>query len=73
MTPKFNLLQLTQLTRLTNTIIIRLIKYTVAVVGNIIKGIININYKIIIEALIKVYFKVIIKRNAISIRSQITS
>ena len=41
----------------------------VAVVGNIIKGIININYKVIIEALIKVYSKVITKRNAISVRS----
>ena len=41
----------------------------VAVVGNIVKGIININYKAIIEVLIKVYFKVIAKRNAIFVRS----
>ena len=41
----------------------------VVMVGNIAKGIININYKIIIEAFIKVYSKVIIKRNAISVRS----
>ena len=35
------------------------------------KGIININYKAIIEALIEVHFKVIVRRSAISIRSQI--
>ena len=40
-----------------------------AIVGNIVKGIININYKAIIEALIEVYFKVIAKRNTISVRS----
>ena len=40
----------------------RLIKYTVAIIGNIAKGIININYKVIIEALIKVYFKVTAKK-----------
>ena len=49
----------------------------VAIVGNIAKDIININYKAIIEALIEVfievYFKVIIKRNIIFIRSQIAS
>ena len=44
-----------------------------AVVGNIIKNIINANYKAIIEVLIKVHFKVIAKRNAIFIKSQITS
>ena len=32
-------------------------------------GIININYKVIIEALIKVYFKVIAKRNTTFVRS----
>ncbi len=42
-----------------------------AVVGNIIEGIININYKAIMEVLIKVYFKVIARRSAIFIRSQI--
>jgi hypothetical protein len=34
-----------------------------------VKGIININYKVIIEALIEVYFKVIAKRSTIFIRS----
>ena len=41
-----------------------------AVVGNIVKGTININYKAIME---EVYFKIITKRSAIFIRSQITS
>ena len=41
----------------------------VAVVGNIVKGIININYKAIIEVFIEVYFKVIAKRSAIFVRS----
>ena len=41
----------------------------VAVVGNIVKGIININYKTIIKALMEIYSKVIAKRNAISVRS----
>ena len=50
-------------------IITKLIKYTVAVVGNTVKGIINIDYKIIIKILIKVYFKIIFKRNTIFIRS----
>jgi len=45
----------------------------VAVVGNIVKGIININYKAIMEVLIEVYFKVITKRSTIFIRSQIAS
>jgi len=40
-----------------------------AVVGNIVKGIININYKVIIEVLVKVYFEVIAKKSAIFIRS----
>ena len=40
-----------------------------AIVGNMAKGIINIDYKAIIEALIEVYSKVIAKRNAIFIRS----
>jgi len=42
-------------------------------VGNIVKGIINVNYKVIIEVLIKVHFKVIARRSVIFIRSQITS
>jgi len=45
----------------------------VAVVGNIVKGIINVNYKAIIEVLIEVYSEVIAKRSAIFIRNQITS
>ena len=44
-----------------------------AVVGNTVKGIININYKVIIEALIEVYSEVIAKRNAIFVKSQIAS
>ena len=45
----------------------------VAVVGNTVKGIININYKVIIEAFIEVYFKVTAKRNTTFVRSQIAS
>jgi len=41
----------------------------VAAVGDTVEGIINVNYKAIIE----VYFRVIIKRSAMFIRSQITS
>ena len=41
----------------TNIIITKLIKYIVDIVGNIIEGIININYKAIIEVRIEVYFK----------------
>ena len=44
-----------------------------AMVGNIVKGIININYKVIIEALMEIYSKVITKRNAIFIKIQIAS
>ena len=40
-----------------------------AVVGNTVKGIININYKAIIKALIEIYFKITAKRNAIFMRS----
>jgi hypothetical protein len=40
-----------------------------AVVGNMAKGIININYKAIMEALIEVHFKIITRRNAMFIRS----
>jgi hypothetical protein len=50
-------------------IITRLIKHIVAVVGNTEKGIINVNYKAIIEVLVEVYFEVIAKRSAIFIRS----
>ena len=49
--------------------ITRLIKYIVAIIGNTAKGIININYRAIIEILIKIYFKVIIKRNIIFIKN----
>ena len=42
-------------------------------VGNMAKGIINIDYKAIVEVLIEVYFEIIIKRNAMFIRSQIAS
>ena len=44
-----------------------------AVVGNIEEGIINVNYKAIVEVLIEVYFKVITKKSATFIRSQIAS
>ena len=50
-------------------IITGLIKYIVAAVGNIAKGIINANYKAIVEVLIEVYFKVIARRNAMFIKS----
>jgi hypothetical protein len=48
--------------------ITRLIEYIMAVVDNMVEGIININYKAIIEVLMEVYFKVIAKRNAIFIK-----
>ena len=41
----------------------------VAVIGNIAKGIININYKTIMEVLIEVYFKIIVKRSVIFVIS----
>ena len=44
-----------------------------AVVGNAVKDIINTNYKTIIKVFIKAYFKVIAKKNAIFVKSQITS
>jgi hypothetical protein len=44
-----------------------------AVIGNIAKGIINVDYKVIIEVLVEVYFKVITRRSTTFIRSQITS
>ena len=53
---------------LTNIIITRLIKYIVAAVGNIVKGIIN-NYKAKVEVFIEVYSKVIARRSAIFIRN----
>ena len=54
-------------------IITKLIKYIIDVVGNTAKGTININYKAIIEVLIKVHFKVITRRNVMFIRSQIAN
>jgi len=50
-------------------IITGLIKYMVAVVGNIEEGIINVNYKVTVEVLVEVYFKVIARRSATFIRS----
>jgi hypothetical protein len=44
----------------------------VARVDNIVEGIIN-NYKVKVEVLIKVYFKVITRRSTIFIRNRITS
>jgi hypothetical protein len=41
----------------------------VAVVGNMAEGTINIDYRVIIEILIEVYFKGIARRNTIFIRS----
>ena len=49
--------------------ITRLIKYIVAIIGNTVKGIININYKAIIKILIEVYFKIIAKKSTIFIKS----
>ena len=40
-----------------------------AVVGNTAKGIINVNYKVIIEVPIEVYFKAIARKSAMFIRS----
>jgi len=45
-----------------------LIENIVAVVGNIVEGIIN-NYKVKVEVLVEVYFKVIAKRNATFVRN----
>jgi hypothetical protein len=50
-------------------IITGLIEYMVAVVGNMVKGIINVDYMAIMEALMEIYSKVIAKRNIISIRN----
>jgi hypothetical protein len=44
----------------------------VAVVGNIVEGIIN-NYKVKVEVIIEVYFKVIARRSTTFIRNQIAS
>ena len=42
-----------------------------AIVRNTEEGIINVNYKAIIEVLIEVYFKVITRRSVIFVGSQI--
>ena len=60
------------MTRLANIIITRLIKRIVAVVGNTAEGIIN-DYKVKVEVLIEVYFKVIARRSTAFIRNQIAS
>jgi len=45
----------------------------VAIVGNMEEGIINVNYKVTVEVLVEVYFKVIARRSAMFVRSQIAS
>ena len=50
-------------------IITELIEYIVAAVGNIVKGIINTNYKAIVKVLIKIHFEVITRRNAIFVKN----
>jgi hypothetical protein len=54
-------------------IITGLTEYTVAIVGNIAEGTINVNYRAIMEVLIEVYSEVITRRSTIYIRSQIAS
>jgi hypothetical protein len=51
----------------------RLIEHIVAVVGNTEEGIINVDYKAIVEVLVEVYFEVIARRSATFIGSQIAS
>ena len=41
----------------------------VAVVGNIEEGTTNVDYKVVVEVLVEVYFKVIARRNTTFIRS----
>ena len=43
----------------------------VAVVGDTAKGTINVDYKVIMEVLMEVYFKITARRNVIFVRSQI--
>ena len=47
--------------------------YMVAVIGDTVEGIINVDYKAIVEVLIEVYFKVIARRSAMFVRSQIAN
>jgi len=60
------------MTRPTNIIITGLIEYMVAIVGNTAEGTIN-DYKVKVEVLIEVHFKVIARRSTMFIRNQITS
>jgi len=53
----------------TNITITGLIKHMVVVVGTTVEGIINVNYKAIVEVLVEVYFKVITKRSATFVKS----
>jgi len=50
-------------------IITGLIKYIVAVVGNMEEGIINVDYKATVEVLVEVHFEVITRRSAMFVRS----
>ncbi len=63
-----NLLQLNP----TNMIIIKLIKYIVAMVGNMAKGTIN-DYKAKVEVLVEVHFEIITRRNAMFVRNRIAN
>ena len=47
----------------------RLIEYMAAVVGNIVKGTINVDHEVIMEVLVEVYFEVIVRKNATFIRN----
>jgi len=49
-------------------IITRLIEHIVAVVGNIVEGIIN-DYKVKVEVLIEVHFEVIARKSAMFMRN----
>jgi hypothetical protein len=49
--------------------ITRLIECMVVMVGNTAEGTINVNYKVIIEVLMEVYFKGIARRNTIFVKS----
>ena len=42
-------------------------------VGNMVEGTINTNYKAIVKVLMEVHLKVITRKNAIFVRSQIAS
>ena len=43
----------------------------VAGVGDTVEGIINVDYKATVEVLVEVYFKIINRRNAMFVKSQI--